>query len=113
MILTPQKKVKITALKKNELINNTVQLLVDVYYGTTKLKHLESSNIRETLLKELLDFQKVLERYDAEDVEDDEKRISLKKIKDHLSKSSHFTAFKRWIIKNNPSHMRKFGQYFD
>jgi hypothetical protein len=113
MILTPQKKVKITALRNNKFIDNTVQLLIDVYYGTTKLKRLESSNIRETLLKELLDFQKVLQRYDADDVEDDEKVISLKKIKAHLSKSSPFTAFKRWFIKNNPHLMKKFGKYFD
>lgn len=112
-MILPQKKVKITALKNNELVDNTAQLLLEVYYGTTPLKRLESSNIRETLFDEIEDFQIALGRYDAKDVEDDEKQISLKKIKDHLSKSSHFTAFKRWIIKNNPSLMRKFRQYFD
>jgi len=109
----PREKVKITVLKNNEIVDNTVQLLLEAYNGTTPLKIIESANIRQTLLEEILDFQRLLVEYYNEGIDDDEKRISLIKIKRHLKKTSAFTAFKRWIIKDNPVLKQDFESYFD
>jgi hypothetical protein len=56
------------------------------------------------------DYKKedVLERLKAE-----EKQSLLSKIGSHISRDSHFTAFKRWIIKDDPKLNRKFGEYID
>jgi hypothetical protein len=109
----PKEEVKITALKNDELVENTVQLLLEIYNGTTQLKTIESDNIRKILQKEILTFQTLLWDYIYEDVEDDVKKIYLKKITAHLNKTSAFTAFKRWIIKKNPDLKQEFEQYFD
>jgi hypothetical protein len=109
----PKEKVKITALKNEEMVENTVKLLLEVYNGTTQLKMIESSHIRQTLLNEILDFQNLLLRYYDEDVEDDEKEFYLKKIIAHLKKSSPFTAFKLWIIRDNAIFKQAFGKSFD
>jgi uncharacterized protein (TIGR02646 family) len=109
----PEEKVKITALENAKIINNTVQLLLEIYNGTTTLKIIESANIRKALLKELVDFQKSLLKYYREEVEEDEKEHHLKNIKQHLKKSSPFTAFMRWIVKDNPTIKQEFEAYFD
>ncbi len=86
---------------------------MEIYNGTTPLKEIEAANIRKRLLKEILDFQQQLMEYFDENAEDDEKKHCEKKIKEHLKKSSAFTAFKRWIIKGNPSLREEFKYYFD
>ena len=109
----PKEKVNITTIKNNEIIENTVQLLLEVYNGTTRHKIIESSNLRQALLQELVEFQALLLGHYADDTEDDEKAFYFKKIIAHLKKSSAFTAFKRWIIKDNPDLMQRFKQYLD
>lgn len=115
----PDEKVKITALRDDELVNNTVQLLVEIFNGTTPLKVIESSNIRKTLLKDILDFQKQLRKYvecdkkNIEDKSDEEREKYSRRIKKHLTGSSAFTAFKRWIVKENPVFREIFERYFD
>jgi uncharacterized protein (TIGR02646 family) len=109
----PGEEVKITPINQGEMVENTIKLLMAVYNGTTPLKVIESANIRKALLEELLDFQEQLLGYYDADIEDDERSHYLKKIKKHLKKSSPFTAFKRWIIKENPVLKQDFQQYFD
>ena len=109
----PKEKVKITALSNEEIVHNTVRLLIEVYNGTTPLKMIESSNLRQALLNEIVDFQQALMGYYDENAEDAEKAIYLRKIKQHLKKSSAFTAFKRWIVKENPVFKQEFQRYFD
>lgn len=77
-------KVKISAFQDDITVQNTVALLLAVYNGTTPLKIIES-----------------------------EKAEHLENIKMHLKRSSAFTAFKRWIIKDNPFYRETFEQYFD
>lgn len=83
--------------------------MINIVKSMPPLKVIESSNIRKKLLNEILDFQNLLLRYYDEDVEDDEKEIYLKKITAHLKKSSPFTAFKLWIIKDNAIFKQTFG----
>lgn len=106
----PCEEVKITPLKEDEMVGNTSHLLLSIYNGTTQLKKIEAANIRKALLKEILDFQEQLLGYAGNG---DEKESYLKKIKEHLRKSSAFTAFKRWIIKENAFFRKDLEQYFD
>ncbi|GBC62811.1 HNH endonuclease [Desulfonema ishimotonii] len=48
-----------------------------------------------------------------EDPDEDEKHDCLKKIRRHLKKTSAFTAFKRWIVKDNEVMRADFGQFPD
>lgn len=96
----PKEKAKIEAIENIPQINNTVDLLNQVYNGTTNLKQIESSNIRSNLLREIKEFQALLFEYDDED-EDEEKEKFRKKIIKHLNSNSAYTAFKRWIIRDN------------
>jgi len=62
----PKEKVQITPLQENQRVHNTAALLDLVYNGHTPLKILESSNLREALLKEIRCFQNDLfEYYDS------------------------------------------------
>jgi hypothetical protein len=106
-------KVKITAIRDGKIVDNTVQLLLEVYNGTTRLKTIESTNIKKKLLGEILDFQQQLMAYYDESIEDADRKYYFRKIKKHLKKSSAFTAFKRWIIKENTVLRKDFEHYFD
>jgi hypothetical protein len=66
---------------------------------------MESANLRNKLLREIMDFQKYLMEY-YQDITDEDRNACKKKIQNHLQSNSAFTAFKRWIIKNN-SELRK------
>ncbi len=61
----------------------------------------------------MLDFQEQLLEYYDESIEDADREYCFNKIKRHLKRSSAFTAFKRWIIKENPVFRKDFKQYFD
>jgi uncharacterized protein (TIGR02646 family) len=111
--LYPNETAKITALVDKEIVHHTVQLLHQVYNGTTELKIMESTNIRGTLLNELRKFQNLLFDYDDNGIDEDERKYCFRKIKKHSRKSSAFTAFKRWIVKENPILKQEFEQYFD
>ncbi len=96
--------VKIKSLKAEK----TKELLDKTFNGEhTPLKILESSKLRDLLLKEIKVFQDLLFEY----YENEDKDIFLVKIKEHLSNRSAFTAFKRWIIRDNEVLFDDFGQY--
>lgn len=109
----PKERVIIEALDNKPSTKTTANLLNDVYNGTTKLKTIESSNLRNSILLEIKDFQKYLFLYFEDGFAEDDKTFFLANIKKHLSKSSNFTAFKRTIIRENDVMMDEFEQYFD
>ena len=101
----PKLRVKITALQDGKPVENTVNLLHEIYNGTTIMKQMEADNIRERLKKELLKFQESIHWYfDTTNV--DEKAIYLNQIQKHLQTSSAFTAFKIWLICEFPELKR-------
>ena len=98
----PKEKAKITALTSDIPTVLTSQLLNEVYNGTTELKTIEGGNIRNKLIKELIEFQKILQSYYYEPGLTIEDKAELKnKLKRKLSPEAAFTAFKYWVIKNN------------
>lgn len=80
---------------------NTVELLIEVYDGTTPQKMIESANIRENLLNEILNFQRLLFKYYDKKRTPKKKKNTKNKIIWELSSESSFTAFKRWIIRKH------------
>lgn len=108
----PKEKAIITAMEESEKVLNTVALLKDIYNGTTEQKIIISANIRNKLLSEIRIFQGLLFDYFDEENNEQEKDDFRRRISRHLKASSNFTAFKRWIIRDNEEYMREFGQHF-
>jgi len=111
MVPVLSKEVEVTPLKQDEKTLTTVELLKNVYNGTTTMKTIESHYIREKLVEELLDFLNCLQKYNTAGTEDLKDYYKLK-IKEHLHSSSAFTMFKRCIIKSDTKLMHKFGDTF-
>lgn len=109
----PKEKVAIVCNSQDDKTLQTKELLLEVFNGTTTLKKIESDNIRNALLKEILDFQKWLNEYFEDTNDEQDKQDCLKRIKKHLNKASAFTSFKRQIIKDNPDLFKEFSRYFD
>ncbi len=107
----PKEEAKIFSLKNDDIVKNTVKLLNSVYNGTTKLKKIESSNLRQKLIKEVIKFQSLLFEYFSEGIEDSEKEYYLLRIESKLKPTSAFTAFKVWIILDNPELKKEFGKF--
>ncbi len=78
---------------------NTVNLLNEVYYGSTPQKKMEAKILRRILRKELSGFKEFVREY--KEAEDDEKEDLECLLKLQLSDSSPFAAFKRWLIRDN------------
>lgn len=78
---------------------NTVNLLQEVYYGSTPQKKMEARILRKLLRKELSEFKEYVREYqESEDEEKEDLECLLKK---QLQDSSPFAAFKRWLIRDN------------
>ncbi|PPV15430.1 HNH endonuclease [Clostridium butyricum] len=109
----PKSKVKLEVLKNTEKTKNTVKLLNEVYNGTTPLKSIESEYIRENILKELIDIQTSLINYYDDDSDEYDRSAAKKNIINHLNRNSAFTAFKRWIIRDNDVFYKDFKEFID
>ena len=109
----PFEKVQIIALDNSAQTIMTKDLLLAVYNGTTPLKIIESANLRNKLLADIKEFVRVLFEYFEEINSEDEKHYYLRKIREHLSRGSNFTAFKRNIILENEERKAEFEKYFD
>jgi len=104
----PFAKVKMTAQNDNLKTKNTAQLLERIYNGHTPTKRIEAANIRSSILNEIMDFQSDLVTY-FETEPSKLKELLHAKIENHLSPSSAYTAFKRWIIRDNPRMLAEFA----
>lgn len=109
----PFEQVQIEALDNSPETIITQNLLIAVYNGTTKLKTIESANLRNKLLDEILKFQKLLIDYFKDTNTPEDLGYFLINIRGHLSRGSNFTAFKRWIVIENVRLKDEFEKYFD
>ncbi|MDQ6961763.1 MAG: HNH endonuclease [Mariprofundaceae bacterium] len=89
----PSITIAISAEEKGVEIDNTVQLLLDVYVGKTHLKKLESQNLRQKLSIEWGLFLSCLKNAVEDESVSHQEALNL-----HLHNSSPFAAFKRWKI---------------
>lgn len=97
----PRQDVTITALSPDQVVQNTVGLLQEIYTGTTLLKQMEADNIKAKLQEELLQFQELLLAY-HETTNPEEQSLYQNQIQRHLANSSAFTAFKIWFLRDHP-----------
>jgi len=103
-------KIVIESLVDNLKTNNSVELLKNVYSGTTDMNKFQAGVKRNRLYDELCDFTMYIQKYMR--IEDDKKkRWLLEIIKDELSNESAFTAFKRWYIRDNKALNQQFKKY--
>lgn len=108
-----KERVELEGVKNSIEIRKTRDLLDAIYNGAqTPTKRLEAGNLRQQILKEIQTFHGLLKEY--RDINnpilfrEDRKRKIIK----HLHPGSAFTAFKRWIIRNNETLMQEFGGEF-
>ena len=100
-------KLEFTALEDSDKVKNTVRLLYAIHYGTTPQK---AKILRKEIREELFKFKGyVRDYYDSDEGEEKEDlRCCLKK---ELSEKSKFTAFKRWLIRDNGKRYPELLQY--
>ena len=87
-------------IKDSVATKNTCDLLNAVHYGTAAKKKIGSSIIRRELRQELSNFKEYIREY-QESKGENKKDLSVT-IKLELKSNSAFTAFKRWIVRDNP-----------
>lgn len=97
-----QEKLEFFALDKRIETKNTVKLLQEVYYGTTPQKKMEAKIIRKKLRQELSKFKEYIREY--QEAEGEDKEDLLYAIKKELKENSLFTAFKRWLLRENKEY---------
>jgi hypothetical protein len=99
-----------TLMIQNIKTENMVELLIKVYDGTTIQNKFQAREKRNKLYDELCDFTSCIQKYmRTEDLK--KKKQLLKSIEYELSNESAFTAFKRWIIRDNQALNQEFQQY--
>lgn len=108
----PFENVEIIGLDESAETLMTRDLLDAIYNGTTKLKTIESANLRNKLLEEIMEFQRFLVEYFRDTNSQEDKEYFLIRIRGHISRRSNFTAFKRWIILENEKLKAEFEKYF-
>lgn len=102
-------KVEITTNDEGLETKNTVNLLKEIYYGSTPQKIAEAKILRGQVAEEVEDFKKSITEYvesDGEDKIDAECLIKLK-----LKWNSKFAAFKRWIIRDSADKVPELLKY--
>ncbi len=88
---------------------DTRKLLMAVYNGTTLMKQMEARNLRKKILKELNIFHNLLADYFSDASNNMDKTRLQNSIQEHLEHASAFTAFKRWIIREDAEYYAEFG----
>lgn len=103
----PKTKVELKVINNIDIVNNTVNLLDKIFNGSTVNKKLEAENIKKKIMREIQIFQEAIIKYNSNPSTE-----NIEIIKEMLSKKSAFSAFKRWIIKNNLKY-QELEKYFD
>lgn len=97
----------------NDIVTiKTVELLNDVYNGTTNQNKFQAREKRNKLYDELCDFTTLTSKYQRTEDERRKEQL-LQAIKYELSNESAFTAFKRWIVRDNDYLKNEFEQYIE
>ncbi len=108
----PKEIPKLTALHDDIRVHKTVELLEKIYNGRhTRLKKIEAGNLRQKVLEEVEHFRYLLEEYQHEDLGENYRRDLKNEIKRCLSPYAPFTAFKKWIIRDNEVLHNDFSEF--
>ncbi|NEO87450.1 MAG: HNH endonuclease [Spirulina sp. SIO3F2] len=108
------KSVQIVVKEGSVKAQNTAELLQTIYNGTTPLQKLNAANLRKSIDAEIQNFTRLLQKYLLNrHLSEKANQLVLEKIADHLSKSSNFAGFKRWIIRDNEELYKVLKAYLD
>jgi hypothetical protein len=98
------------AITEEVKVHHTIDLLVEIHAAETMIRKLEAENLVAWLQKEIRKFYKRIDRwFDATDEEKAQHRLE---IISHLQNTSAFTAFKRWIVRDDEMLFAEFGGEF-
>ena len=109
----PFESVTVVPLSNDQNCINTAALIEAVFNGSTKLKKIESANLRNKLLDEMQEFQQYLIEYFRPTADESEKEQYKSKIRAHLHRASSFTSFKRCVIKENSRLSAEFSCFIE
>ena len=105
----PRSRVVVIPLDDDIETKNTATLLERIYNGeATSIKLHEGLSLRKRLMRELIEFNKELFKYDDDRYTSEEKIIIKREIQLMLNVKSIFAAFKIWSIWNNPELKEEF-----
>jgi len=107
----PKEIPKLTALHDDIRVHKTVELLEKIYNGHTPLKKIEAGNLRQRILEEVEHFRYLLKEYQREDLSENYRTDLKNEIKRCLSPHASFTAFKKWIIRENEMLYKDFSEF--
>lgn len=98
-----------TALEDGVEVKNTIELLKETYYGNTPQKKLEAVHIRRKLRRNLSDFKNLIREY--EEAADIDKEDYKHAIREEVSCSAAFAAFKRWLLWDHKDRYEELLQF--
>jgi hypothetical protein len=107
----PEKHFIVSPNFDDEATINTASLLHKIYNEkpkTTGLKERSALNLRKKIIESMTDFDDLIQEYHQNIIP--KERIKNKIIR-HLQPDSPFTAFKVWLVKDNPALFNEFSQF--
>lgn len=104
-----EERLEFLALDNREETKTTVALLENVYYGETPQKKFEAKILRKSLREEISRFKGLVREFkDAEGEDKVDLELLLAR---ELKSNSEFTAFKRWLVKDNKEYCSELLKY--
>lgn len=101
------------ALDNDIETKNTVELLEAVYYASSTVqKEFESRLLRKHLREDLSRFKNYIREYEELDTKEEKEDMECL-IRNELKDSSEFTAFKRWLIRDNAKFYNDLDGFLD
>ena len=88
---------------------NTIKLLKQIHNGKSGSAKIKSADLREKIYNEIVKFESFIQSYRLTEKQQRKNEL-LQSIIDGLSNRTPFTAFKRWIVRDNPQY-KEFIQY--
>lgn len=98
-----------TANQGDEKITNTLKLLKRIHNGKSGSAKIKSADLREKIYNEIAKFEDFIRRYRLTEKQQRKNEL-LQSIIEGLSNRTPFTAFKRWIVKDDLQY-QEFIQY--
>ena len=98
-----------TANQGDEKIANTIKLLKQIHNGKSGSAKIKSADLREKIYNEIAKFEDFIRRYRLTEKQQRKNEL-LQSIIEGLSNRTPFTAFKRWIVKDDLQY-QEFIQY--
>ena len=103
-------KVEVEQILRDEVldiqIQNTINLLNRIYNGKNS-KSKSCEDLKDEIIIVVSSFRKKLDKYQTTKL----KRAIIEEVKEELDKSSSYSTFKRWIIRDNTLLNQEFKQY--